>query len=324
MFNYNGMNEFNNIPRIIPYEGSNWEVIKRRNEALTWRKMEHSKNKASKNKASKNKASKNKASKKKASKKKASKKKASKKKDSKNKASKNKASKNKASKNKASKNKDSKKKYSKTINLNKEINNKRNSYDITIYIRNKYNYINITGKIQNYIDKNYPRVKNITGNIEAALSDKIIQFVNEDRITSTWAKRGVYQAYTSWKYRWGLNPSSQQYYMEIDLNIYVPYIGKIKQPLFNKWFNAQEVGLKCHEDQHKSLVINQLNGLKAELESLTNSQLEMSWSQVTGKYTSKISNDNDIFDNQTRHGCIFNAGKGPFFNKCKLNCAPPT
>jgi hypothetical protein len=35
LFNGNGMNKFNNIPHIIPNEGSNWEVIKTRNEALT-------------------------------------------------------------------------------------------------------------------------------------------------------------------------------------------------------------------------------------------------------------------------------------------------
>lgn len=265
MFSYPGINEFNNIPRRMPNQEHNWEVIKRRNEEITRRKRT-----------------------------------------------------------KPLKNTSSTVKSSNTIILNKPIKNKRNNYNINFDIHRKYNYINLTQKIQNYIDKKYPKVKNITKNIEIDLSDKIIQFVNEDRITSIWKERGVYQAYTSWTYRWGLDPFSHQYRMKVDINIYVPYFGKIKQPLFNKWFNAQEVGLKCHEDQHKDIVINGLNGLKAELESLTNLQLNMSWNQVTHKYTSKIRNDNNIFDNQTIHGCKFNAGKGMFFNKCKLNCGTPT
>ena len=79
---------------------------------------------------------------------------------------------------------------------------KGNNYSIQITKNSKLITIDITNKMQNYIDKNYSNIKKITPNISDDLADKIIKFVNQSRLTATWKERGFYQAYTTWRWSW--------------------------------------------------------------------------------------------------------------------------
>ena len=197
---------------------------------------------------------------------------------------------------------------------------KGNNYSIQITKNSKLITIDITNKMQNYIDKNYSNIKKITPNISDDLADKIIKFVNQSRLTATWKERGFYQAYTTWKWSWYKYSYNNTAYVSVDVKMFVPKIRKIEQPVFNRWFKKQLKGLQCHEEQHRDIVMNGAERLREKLNNITQAQLIKDFSKICEEYFDKMSQDNRIFDDQTTHGCVLHSGKGQFFNKCEIEC----
>lgn len=185
----------------------------------------------------------------------------------------------------------------------------------------EYKNIDITAGMRLYIsENNLTDITNIDLFTEDGLVTEIRNLTNHT-LSSIMDNTNKYMAATSWNWN---KPANWEQSYSFDLTgsviIYLPYCRAVQSDIIGDWIKLQILGLKCHEDMHRDIVLNIFKKHKTNIAAFTTSGLKKIKyiTNILSKLPDELLAASDSLDDINTHGCDLD--KDIYYKSCKIKC----